>query len=603
MLDIKEVKDMSSKQRNQNAPSTARKQMDDKAKPGKSSQDMKRSRARRMNNRVTREQPRKDSSSKRVNYDNAREDKVAKQIREDANKRGNNDISLWNKSPELLKSAGSLPFASILGEKLFNAVSVPGVLSLTYVPGFGPGTDLKAINQASDQNYSYVVHANSRNYNYTAPDSTILSMGGMEFFAIMASIIRAYGTVKTYAEPNYYYPDALLEAQGFIPQDLRTNLSNMWFDINNLIDRSRQIWIPNVYPIMKRKFDLNSNIWMDAQGPRAQSYVFTQSKYFMYSDTAFTTGSALIPVVGNYRNGNGSSGAATTSLFQPGVYQYYWVEWYNTANEMLNRLINSEDRGIIYGDLLNAYGADKLYTLAPIPADYRISPVYNMEMMMEIENAVVMHSKYTPTCIYQSEEDIYAGYQPYTSLVPSALNNSGAPSSTVLNMHVAGQPTPEDVMIATRLQASSTTLLGSVFTHDDVSYEGENGITPTQNDYTMIIDNVGTEYITNMYVWYYGGNAADPYGAGPFLISNIYGTSGPTALAMGHLMAFDWHPFVYRMSFIPPSTKPANTQIGTTYWTADDAYGDFDNYITLSAPELRKLHNTALYSAWGVPLI
>lgn len=167
-----------------------------------------------------REQPRKDSDDPRINLDNARESKVAKDIERDSKKSNANDISEFNKNPELLKSAASLPFASITGLPLqvTNGVkSVSGIMVMPYEPGLMGYDTQSAMNKAFQQIYSFVVHANSRNYKYEYTDLAMYTLAGIELFTAISEAIRVYGTAKAYTEENLYYGDAVIAALGFLP--------------------------------------------------------------------------------------------------------------------------------------------------------------------------------------------------------------------------------------------------------------------------------------------------------------------------------------------------------------------------------------------------
>nr|AVX53503.1 putative capsid [Marmot picobirnavirus] len=534
-------------------------------------------------NRNNKSRSKRNPNSKGINYKNAQIQKVKEQIERDSKKSSANDISWYSRNPELLRSAGSLPFATIAGSRP-GGFSVPGVMEIDWIPAFGSGTKPVALNQAADSMYSFVVHANSRNYSYTAPDLMILTLAGMQVYAMIGAAVRAYGTLKYYNERNSYLPDALIMAMGFNPQNLRANLSQMWFDINNFIDQSRQIWIPNTMPLLERWYWLNSHVFQDGEGERAQKYVFKQSRYFMYAETTATTGSSLVTLGDVLNDLSEPSGGWTWAIFKQGL------------QDMIDALINSEDRGIIYGDLLNAYGQERMYMLQSIPADYTIQPEYNAEVLCQIENTVECTGLITG--LVQIEEDLYPVYQG-TNANPPEPSPVYGPSESVLNFHMDGQPAPELVMEATRLNTTGCyAYTNGVF--GNASQKNSKAWTPTATNAIYAPYAMGSELVRSIKWW-----VSDPSTSSGYTVrlSEFVAMTAFAQASALEVMAFDWHPFIYQLR-----TKPGDAPVtGATDKFFDvevtDVAGDFDNYIIMSPEEVKKLHDTAMFSLFGVPIM
>lgn len=543
----------------------------------------------------------KDSSTKRDNLDNVRVSKlgddIAKRIVEDGKKINANDGSYYTRNPELVNAACTIPFAPILGETSVENGSVPGIMILPWTQNFGTDTKPLALNQMSDSVYSFVVHKNSRNYQYTAPDLTLVTLAGMDVFKLIASMIRGYGSAKAYAEENAYMPDAILAAQGFYPIDVRQNLSKMWFDINLLIDRSRQIWIPNNYPIMKRQFDLNTFIYTDApDGVKSQIYIPVQSTYYIWSETGVNTGSALSAVGSNgmpYMKPTVPEEPEERNIFDPAHNQYTWDTWMTVANAMIDALINSEDRGIMYGDMLNAYGAESLYALPPVTSDYTVRPEYNAEVLMQIENTVCMpgSTNYRQLGLVQYEEDLYPVWNAKQSGHPLI------PSTVTLNFHTQTKPDPLTVMIATR-----NTMAG---VRGILTYEGDVATWPASSEAPAakhaVPGTAGSEIFMAPIILCYQLNGTTfqrELSRTEFITAFTQLSQLSNVRTDNRLMAFDWHPFRYELvdttsgwvnGYYPISTK--------------ESYGDFDNYTSVSIETLNKMHTVAIFSEWGVPIL
>nr|AVX53335.1 putative capsid [Marmot picobirnavirus] len=529
-----------------------------------------------------------DQSKKQSRTPNRRHTKPKKQqgetvrekIARDSRKPTANDVSWYVRNAELAKSAASIQFASILGTPYTAAgATVPGVSAFTWTPAFG-SQDLVALNQSSDSMYSYVVHANSRDYSYDAPDQMILIIAGMNVFSFLGSLIRVYGILKKYEEENLYYPDVLIRAVGFNPSDLRDNLSHMWFDINNLIDQSRQIWIPNVFPQLQRWFWLNSNVFLDAPSSRAQSYVFVQKHYFAYSEVKYRTGGSLVW----HKQGD-------VYAFGPDQ-NYTWQQAVQFAQSMIQKLIDSQDRGNIYANLLNAYGRENLYALSPIPADFKLEPAYNAEVLMQIENATFF--KYGIGEIFQSNNRIKTAWQ-HDIIKDSAEKTSAnyGVTQSILNFHVDGQPSPDMIIEATRAKVGGF-LTQTVFVSGNTDGATSADLPALNN--LVVPYAVGSEILHD---WILFG---DPKGAS--VLVNPVRIPGPGGGDYwSDVMSFDWHPFLYVIT--AESDVPVQTPAGQSALANEinRAYGDFDNYTLLPVENLKKLHDMCLFSLWGVPHI
>lgn len=529
-------------------------------------------------------QPKKDSSAKRINLDNARDSKVIHKF---------NDISWYSRNPELLKSAGSIPFAQIIGGGVRfsgHTMIVPGIMRLNYSVSFGPRAAGNvnapyALNQASKQLYSFIVHANSRNYNGESADYLILTLAGAQCFAFVAHIMRAYGIAKWYAEENLYTPDALLYSMGFDPDDFRKNLGNVWFRLNELISRSSQFWIPNIMPILQRWFWMNSNVYKDANGPRAQMYVFVPTMFLQYNETLSTTGGGLSPLM--------DPSADTASQFNPTTHRYTVDQWFAAADALFGALIESEDRGIIYGDILKAFGADKIWALPPIDANYTMAPVYNEEVMTQIENSNRHGSGVVCAGLCQNGDQLIPFYSGVSSGTQFGYDR------TMLNFHFDGNPTPEQIMIATRLMASGTAKV-SVPT-GSVGQDGTWSVSPSTTVSHTVEMSTGTEVINS-----YDFIDFDPVTHTPHiveysaLLNNNLSLQNLTMPAMWS--AFDWAPFRYEVNGVT-STQYSSLTNGTVFGDTYLAVGDYDNFTVIDWQTLDKLHTTAVYSEFGLPIL
>lgn len=527
-------------------------------------------------------QGRKDSDSKRVNFDNERVDKFEKDIKKmesrqmkDMKKSTDNDISWYSRNKALLEASGRFSFYNVVGNPILKenvptnastptAYGVPGVMKLVYAPSVGP-TNSKALKQAMDSMHSYIVHANSRNESYDGPDIMMLVLAGVDVFSAIAAGIRAYGVMQSYSEENFYYPDALLTAMGFNPSDLKTNYSQMWFDINRLIAASKQIWVPNTMPLMERRFWMNTNIYMDGESNKSQVYLFKQGYYFKYNPTLTEQGGGL----------------ERESIWTPSS-SVTWANYVNMVDDMINSLMNDADRGLIFGDILKAYGSGALYTINELPIDYKTPVSYNQEVLTQMENATFCN--YAPNTFQQdiNNNNIVATYTG-TTAITAATN--GAPNRVLLNFHQKEAPTPEQVMIATRLCACETTWVFGTVSGAQAVISG-------------IPRFCGTEYLQFATMYDYQVNAATNAVtlATTTILNNAIGNS-PAVETLWQYTAFDWAPHIYKSQY-----NMGMTPTDTIQYTPNLVFADFENYTFLTGQDLEKLHTTALFSEFGIPI-
>lgn len=482
---------------------------------------------------------------------------------------GSNDVSWYAQNADLLKGSASVSFYTTVGDK--NPLqkygdSIPGVCALRWSPNLVMNG---ALQQAANSIYSFTVHANSRNYSYDPADQMMMILAGASVFSFLAHGIRAYGTMMRFNGQDKFTPNALIEAMGFNYDDLRSNLNKMWFDLNERITRCSQIWIPNTMPLIQRWFWMNSHIYRDGASVKAQYYMFVPEMVYYYDETSSETGTTLVA-----RRWN-QTGAK-------------WSDYVGLLDLMIERLLRSEDRGIIFGDLLKAYGADKLYAINTISSDYKTEPVYDIEVLTQIENATI--TGLTPANIIQDQYGTIIQTWKQDTVANFNAGNYFGSNLNVLNFHQLETPTPEQIMVATRLKCMGV----AADTTGNLVDTTKLGIYPAI---------AGTETITAMMLWYmdYSSGTGTPTSKwiGPYDLAH----SWLNTHSMAMYMAFDWAPWLYfNASF---DIKTMGTQFtGTpTFGKTDYVLGEYDNYTLISSEELKKMHTTAAYGLFGVPQI
>nr|QXV86476.1 capsid protein [Rat picobirnavirus] len=494
----------------------------------------------------------------------------------DSSRRMHNASNGTNVSSELLRSAASLPFSQTIGSKptARNNLAVPGVMAIEYAPTVG-GSVLDPVNQAANQIFSFTVHANSRNTKYNAPDELLLIIAAAQLYAGIAFGVRAYGVIKHYEQQNYYLPDGVIEAMGFNPDDLRSNLSKMWFDLNNFVERAKQIWVPTDIPLFERWFWMNSNIYEDAESVKSQKYLFVPTLFYYFSDmTTEHPETHLLPYQWLIKNSSGERQLRK------------WSDFTNMINLMFWQLLNSEDRGIIFGDILKAYGEGNIFSMQPISSEYVVNPIFDERVLSQIENATA--AKIKPTGIYHNPNQGNRIYEEWTVEDDTDPETIMLPGTGVLNFHTKSTPSPDDIISATRFMALGVSILPQI--------NATPIIMPTTcgseiiQCFSMYTRQIGTgAYLRSEYT------SMQPY--------NLE-SGGTATISMDwhRWIAFDWAPWIYfeqQEDIIAwwNNTKPTSDYDATPW----DAIGDYDNYTYVNINNLQQIHESYMYHLFGIP--
>lgn len=540
-----------------------------------------------------------DSKSKRINFDNARASRVG-HMGWCLTKNTDNDQTWYAKNKMLLDAAASVAFSNTTGMPIgfdgdTTAAGIPGIMALHYLPYVGVGTGAIPMNQSKEMYYSDVVHANSRNTSYSANDLMIVTLAGMQIFSAIETAIRVYGTMKLVDGQTYYAPANMVNALGFNYNDLRAHLSDMWFDINDWIVQSRQIWVPDIFPLLKRWMWMNSNIYMDSDSPKGQYYVFVQDGYLAYSETTNEAGGELLFVNPDgtlQQKKNLVATDANYTRYSAATTKLTWNQFKTIINTMFSQLLNSTYRGVIMGDVLKCFGENAIFALTEIPSDYKVSPSYNQEVLSQIENATVFHGQYYSVSPFLDTNAIETGWLNAgntNSTVIAADTYSllrNVPTQSVLNFHFRGQPTPGQVMVATRLKVAGVQQV-------ETRYAGE--VQPVAAALAPAI--AGSEYVYTIIVYTMQNNTL--IGSDYWTQVSAAGYNAESILAqITNEIVFDWCPWIYYTDSVQAESGKATIQSKVI-----KAYGDYDNSIVLDQLTLWKMHNAALFSEFNVPTI
>nr|QXV86455.1 capsid protein [Rat picobirnavirus] len=554
-------------------------------------------------------QGRKDSDDKRVNYDNERISKFLAAMDDKSN-----DVAWYTKFKQLMEAAANISYYGNAGEFLpfrQGAQTIPGIMTIDYCQDlFGDGGE--AINQTANSNYSFTVHGNSRNTKYNAPDQMLLKLAGKDVFAYLAIGLRVYGTMRNYEQLNYYTPKALVQAQGFNFSDLNQQLSDMLFDLNDMIAQTHQIWLPNDMPIVARQFWMNTNMYEDGESIKSQIYFYRPEYFLVYDEEASSTGGMLRPMtMDDILTGAEKTQYHITDLhvpFGPNAFLQWdcdnggmtWDIYKRGFKFLISSLLDSEDRGLIYGDILKAYGAESLYTITEIDANYKTVPVSkHAEVLSQFENLTI--NPYYPTGIGQdpNTNTLFSWYQEFESDQDYSLftqpQNFMGPTA-LINFHGAAFPSTEQIIVATRCTSLLAQRASNMRRWDGSQFSFPAG-SANPTTIPMYPTASGTEVANRATVYSFNKVASTASLSQKRVLEDTIYTGGQIP---GDLLikwaAFDWSPAVY----LPNASDDPESSVAAMSTDKNDIVMEVDNFTTVDAHVMRKIHKAALYSLLGM---
>jgi hypothetical protein len=312
-----------------------------------------------------------------------------------------NDVAWYTKSPEQVINAANISWLNALGAPLnvWNSTSAkpsaltidtsgaPGVMRCGYVPTFGNPQDLHdPINIAAHKSYAYIRYYNSGSKNYDAPDL-------MKYFAVMDSayayagfLARIYGLVNAYSSVNRYWPRAIFAAMGVDYETVLENIADFRTYINNYVAKVNAFAVPNNLPIFARHYWMCANVYKDSDSLWSQVYVNVPEVYAIYSyETADVEFYKL------------TEQSLESYVVEDAQFSKLTVEdLKNIGNTIVDSILYNQDFNIMSGDIIKAFGTN-LFSVAGVPADAILYPVYDAGVLNQIMNANALGWLVTPT--------------------------------------------------------------------------------------------------------------------------------------------------------------------------------------------------------------
>lgn len=532
--------------------------------------------------------------------------------------KGRNDISWYTKNPELLVAAGSFPYPYRPGMQMpqgnvgirslvdgsttqanVSNFLVPGVTTIEWIPTFGHSevsTDPASI--AGKEIYARVRKAYSGALDADAPDFMLYILTLDSIFSYLAWAKRVYRVLDVWTPENYVLPDTLLTSMGFSKTgiaNLRSNKTMLWQRINELILMSRKFTCPAIMDIMNRHYWMSDNVYSDDVVLNSQFYLFNPQGFYIYKEVDDPNGTGVkVP-------------GAVIRMLRPNITQPSGGDAnvdgiYNYGKAMIEALVAWDDSYTINGYLARAYEGVPQFIVDELPQVGEFTPVYNPEVLAQIENAHAM-----PYCIGGS-----IGYSQDNAKLLNWLTVSQDPTNNALlslsdftvGVSDTGITGNNGVIVP---DTSATDRFWEVRT----SADGLSPFISSRQPNPQVADNViATRLKTHVNMNYIGQSST---GSAVYQVHVICATeivmalrmsSGPipmdvpvcgltannaainTLMDMLALSEYDWHPICRVTNTLSNATK-----VGYTKYL-----GDIHNLTVISKEDLANLHKVCVYS-------
>lgn len=512
-----------------------------------------------------------------------------------------NDPQWYFKDSNILNDVASFSFSSPLGNRIpFDKIysmpadtasnkygvsnwmaSIPGVLALTIAPIPGISKDAQSpVNLAATNVYSFVRYKNSGAANYDAPDLMMYLLAMDSIYSCWNWMKRLYGMASIYSQTNKYAPRAWVRANGVDFEDLISNLAQFRAYLNIKAGEISAFCVPATMTYNIRHSWLFSNVYTDGDTSKAQQYIYVPAYFYKYDELTSQRGGQLVPM-----------GIMWKEQLQVERTLLKVEDLMTLLNTLLEAVNYSEDIGIMSGDILKAYGPSGLFKLSTFEPDYAVEPTYSKEVLSQIENAV-SPSIFRPENGYRCDlqlSDFTVTQDPDTNYIefsPSCTPALNQIEAQFINFHW-DNPTPEEVMVATRLKTTAEYI-----------------------NSRMYILSTGSEMMLNYTIWSFVQTNAvydhlnsqavlklKPYDISYRLYFDLASEDDTHTeemlWAIGALSAFDWHPWT--------SILVDTVSSGIRYERYFGNLVDFDKYTIVSNEDISAMNTLALLTEFNVP--
>lgn len=484
-----------------------------------------------------------------------------------------NDWSFYAVDEVIAKQVSNIPFNVLTGDvvpttgtrwksgeeettNVVNSSAAPGFSRIDYIPGFGVSTDATSgISLAANQLYAEMRKNNSGAKVYEAPDLLMFVLAVQDVIANISECVRAIKFVNKYTFTNKYLPKAICEGGfGIDYADLVANRAQYLAQLNTIIASVNTLGIPAYFSSLLRRIYISMNVFMDSDAIRGQYYIFRKMGYYLWDTTSSESGTKL-----DYK----SFGMVVLDGLST------FGDKLQAINSQIQAILSDTDALTMEGDIQKAWDQAQLVSLAYVSADEELDPMFDMDILAQIENAVFppswisSDSSFNSQTLDLTQEGAVLKWQPTAN---ATVATASVVNDRVFNSHKV-DPDYRDVLEWSRLSS-----VWSLTTASNTSVQA-----------TLM--GCGLEVPVSLTMYAVIGGELNPVEFVPYISSTSQLTAG-TAIFLMYLGSMDWHPAVYWVDASPLS----NTLLLANM--------DLKVSTVISANTMIMMHNAANYASY-----
>ena len=454
-----------------------------------------------------------------------------------------NDWRFYAISEQEAKAVASFPFNVLAGrpidlmwkstaDTITPTMSESGgaVMVLDYMPSIGRASSTNdAANIAARRFYTYIRHANSGAKVYEAPDLMMYFLAMIDIIVGYFHAKRDYGILQTYSRSNRNMPSTLMTALGLTATDV-SSLASHNFRLNVIANRINSFCLPKDILALQRFAYIASNVFIDASTIRGQFYVFHKKGYYLFKPVAQSTGSSL--------------------QYKDNVVPVTLGVQLSHLESQLDALFGDDDINTMSGDVLKAF-KENVYNIAGVPSDYTIEPVFDEDILNQIQNASLCGVSVADASLGVTQSNNIIKFQPQANDLPNTVANG----AYIFNSH------KDDPQYTDNIEWSR------LYTFKDGA-----------------IVKCGLECLIQITLV---SSGSESY----VLTRTTMSPSGDNDWNALLLMSqFNWHPFMYLFS---SQGSTPNVQV-----TTKPIFGDLRYYAILDKATISRTHDSAVLAAY-----
>lgn len=491
---------------------------------------------------------------------------------------GSNDLKWVSNYPELLngligpnffrkRGTSEVPLTRNAPTQTIGSVaSIELILSTGQTKGRGYAL-------AVDKLFSSLRSANTGSLVYNKIDLQHYMWNARMVLALLRYGRRAYGILRSYSLLDSTKPISYFKAMGLDYDTFSANAANFRQYLNYTSTRLHTL-LPYKDDTMERTCWLFDHIFADSDDAKAQEYLFClNAGNFVYYDMGNSAWAKLSNITGYSNNANNTG----TS--------------YSSFTQLLDRLIDSFAGSNVFGaiaaDMLKCFGVETIQYYSLIDENYTVAPIYNEEVLTEIQNATLIGEVVPSSTAAQSSDLLLSEASGY--IVCDVVNTNETSEIPYLRLDHNYMNTYKDqvnnaeVVTFTRLQACG---------YPDAGYTNK-----------IDWDCFGTEIATVIRFIRYEPSSGFKHNLTAYVASKFMSLNTTNANSIAydmHIMSlwsqFDWAPLIgYTLCRYGNATTPSLAKDLGYLW-------DFNNYAEVTVDELNSYHDIAVMSQYNAPL-